>query len=214
MPALLLLLMPTVGFPQTPQPRAMLTVKGYTGQAPVIRINGKSYVDIESLARLTNGTLSFQGTQITLTIAGATATAAPAPPDPPAKLSRDFLQAVIGALSVIEEWRTGLVNAIQNNGPLTPEWADGFLRTAENKVSLASTTVATEPDRTLLPLLRTELTNMQALTDRYLALHKSQTFVAPDSLDNDPVNQQVRNCARGLAAVTASGQFQDVASCH
>ena len=79
---------------------------------------------------------------------------------------------------------------------------------------LASTTVTTEPDRNLLLLLRSEFNRMQALSDRYVAMHKSQTFVSPDSLDSDPLNQQLQNCAHGLASLTAGGQFVDVASCH
>jgi hypothetical protein len=45
-------------------------------------------------------------------------------------------------------------------------------------------------------------------------MHNTQTFVSPDSLDSDPLNQQIQNCAHGVASLTASGQFVDVASCH
>ena len=36
-------------FPQVPQQKTTLTVEGYPGRAPVIQLNGKSYVEIESL---------------------------------------------------------------------------------------------------------------------------------------------------------------------
>ena len=32
---------------------------GYTGQVPVRQIHGKNHVEVEALARLTNGSLSF-----------------------------------------------------------------------------------------------------------------------------------------------------------
>ena len=210
----LLLLTPLLGFPQAPQTKAAVTtliVKGYSGQAPVIQANGKSYVEIESLARLTNGTLSFQANQITLSFPASGAVPAPPQAD---RLSKEFLRAVIEEMSVIGEWRTGLVNAVQGNNPLSQDWADSYRRNADSKLSLASTTVTTEPDKNLLLLLRTEFNNMQALSDRYVDLRKSQTFVSPDSLDSDPLNRQIQNCAHGLASMTTGGQFVDVAACH
>lgn len=53
-----------------PQQR-ILVIDGHTGQAPVIEANGKSCVEIEALASLTNGSLSFSGNQITLTLHGS-----------------------------------------------------------------------------------------------------------------------------------------------
>ena len=214
----LFLLAPTLGRPQASQtkpgaaPITTLTVKGYSGQAPVIQANGKSYVEIESLARLTNGTLSFQGNQITLALpAPGGGVAASTPAD---RLSKEFLRAVIEEMSAIGDWRTGLVSAVQSGNPITQEWADIHRRNANSRLSLASTAVTAEADRNFLALLRGEFNSIQALSDRYVALHKSQTFVPPDSLDSDPLNQQIQNCAQGLAALTASGQFVDVAFCH
>lgn len=43
-------------------------MNGQPGRAPVIQLHGRSYVDVEALARLTNGSLSFKGDQITLTL--------------------------------------------------------------------------------------------------------------------------------------------------
>jgi hypothetical protein len=39
-------------------------------------------------------------------------------------------------------------------------------------------------------------------------------LTSPESLDNDPLNQQILDCARGLASLAAGGQFQDVSACH
>jgi hypothetical protein len=91
---------------------------------------------------------------------------------------------------------------------------EGHRRNADSKLAVASTTVVTEPDRNLLLLLKNEFSNLQQLTVQYLAMRKSLTYIAPDSLDNDLLNQKIQNCAQGLASMTASGQFQDVATCH
>jgi hypothetical protein len=212
----LIMLTPMLGLAQPAQPKVTattLTVKGYSGQAPVIQVNGKTYVEIEALARLTNGTLSFQGNQTTLS-PGSGATAAAAQTERRPGVSKEFLKAVIEEMSVIGEWRTGLVNAVENTNPLTQDWADGYRRNADSKLALASTAVATDPDRSLLVLVRSEFNNMQALSEKYVVLRKNQTFVSPDSLDNDPLNQQIQNCGHGLASQTAGGPFVDVAACH
>jgi len=63
-------------------------------------------------------------------------------------------------------------------------------------------------------LVNNEFANMQQLTGRYLALHQSLSYVPPDSLDNDPLNENILSCARSLASLAAGSQFQDVAVCH
>jgi hypothetical protein len=55
---------------------------------------------------------------------------------------------------------------------------------------------------------------MQTLSNKILGLSKSMEFIAPDTLSNDPLDQRILNCAHSLAAMAASGQFQDDGSCH
>ena len=77
---IVLFCVPIVGVAQTAAPRVgTLAVAGHAGQVPVVQINGKTYVDVESLARLTGGSLSFQANQTTLTLPSAPASAPPAP---------------------------------------------------------------------------------------------------------------------------------------
>jgi len=212
-PALLLLL-PALGLSQTPQQKTTLTVDGYPGRAPVIQVNGKSYVEIESLARLTSGSVTFQTNQITLRFPPSVANAAAAQTEQAAKLSKGFLQAGIEEMTVIDEWRTAIVKGVKNNNPVTEDVFDGYRRNVDGKMAVASTTVVTDADRNVLSFLKNEFGNTQKLSDRYLAMRKSLTFISPDSLDNDSLNQQIQNCAQGLASLTASGQFQDIATCH
>jgi hypothetical protein len=65
-------------FPQA-HPNGTLVVSGQPGQTPVLQINGRSYVDITALARLINGSLSFKGNQVTLTLPGSSGDATPPP---------------------------------------------------------------------------------------------------------------------------------------
>jgi hypothetical protein len=206
---------PGLGFAQTTPPtKTLLSVEGYAGQVPVVQINGKSYVEIDALARATNGTVSFQPNHITLALPAPGAVSVPGQADPTPKLSKEFLRAVIDEMSLLAEWRSGIANAIQSNGQITEQWAEGYKRTAGTRLELASTRAATEPDKSLLSLLRTESNNIHALSDKYVALRKSQSFVDQDAVENDSLNQQIETCARGLSAVAASGQFVDVIACH
>ncbi len=214
------LLVPISGMSQSRSQSVSLKVNGSSGEARAIQINGKSYVDIESLARITNGTLSFHGNQIVLTLppasAGAPAASPAASATQPVKpeFSKEFLRAAIEAMSVIREWRIAIVNAVQNNQPVSDDWVSGYRRTAESKLSLVSVAVNTESDRKVLPLLQSEFDNMKTLSDKYLALHNSASYTPPNSFDNDRQDQQILSCARALAAMAASGQFQDNSPCY
>ena len=87
-----------------PQQTRTLAIDGHPGQIPVIETDGKSCVEIEALARLTNGSLSFSGNnQITLALHGA-----PASQPESQGFSKGFLSAGIEAMSEIREWRSAL----------------------------------------------------------------------------------------------------------
>ena len=214
---LVLLLAPESTFSQAPTPIGSLTVSGHPGQAPVVQVDGKSYVEVESLARLTNSTIGFQGNQITLTLAAPSPAPVATPPArPPVRtgFSRDFLRAGIEEMTVIREWRIAIVNAVQNNYPISEDWVSGYRRTADSKLQLASAAASTDSDRSGAALLGNEFTNMQKLSDKYLNLHKNMTYISTNSFDNDQLDQQVLECSRGLASLAANSQFEDVPTCH
>ncbi|HEY4934628.1 MAG TPA: neuromedin U [Terriglobales bacterium] len=54
-----------------PQQNLTLIVAGQPGQIPIVEMNGKSYVDIDALARLTNSSVSLKGNQVILTPLGS-----------------------------------------------------------------------------------------------------------------------------------------------
>jgi hypothetical protein len=196
-----------------------LSVDGHPGNAPVVQINGRSYVEVESLARIISGSLAFQPNSITLVLPLAapadTADTPPPPPPPKPGFSKDFLRAGIEAMSVIREWRSAIVNAVQTGNPVTEEWVSNYRRTADAKVALAATAVSSDSDHQGLPLLQNEYTNMQKLSDSFLALNQSHSYTPTNSFENNPLDDQILACARGLASLaTAGGQFEDVPSCH
>src|SRR6266853_6968816 len=72
----------------TPNKNKILVVNGKSAGPAVRQIDGRSYVDIETLAQVTNGVFTVERHRIVLTIpvsdSGATASAAPASAAPPA----------------------------------------------------------------------------------------------------------------------------------
>jgi hypothetical protein len=212
-------LVPTMMFSamaQTGQSTGTLSISGQQETAPLVRMNGKSYVDIESLARLTHGSVRFQGNQIILTLPQMAGTPAPAEAQKPKtpQLSGAFLAAEIEALTAIREWRVSLVNAVQNNYPVTENWMGGLRRAADTKLELAVAAASTDPDHQALDLLRNEYTNMQQESDQFLTTHAKVNYISPDSFENNALDTKILTCERALASMAASTQFQDAPSCH
>jgi hypothetical protein len=65
-----------------------------------------------------------------------------------------------------------------------------------------------------MPFLTSEFNNMRALTDKYLQMTKSMTYIDPNFLDTDPLDQKIRTCARSLASMATANQFIDDGSCQ
>jgi len=66
------------------QQNLTLIVTGQPGQAPIVQMNGKSYVDIDALARLTNSSVSIKGNKVILTPLGSAPSTLPADHEPSA----------------------------------------------------------------------------------------------------------------------------------
>jgi hypothetical protein len=209
-----LLALPVTGNSQTPPKSTALTISGHSGEAPLLQINGKSYVEVEALARLTQGTLSFNVNRTILTIPPATEGAKASAPQPKLGFSRAFIQAGIEELSLIREWQIAVVNAVQSNTPLTEDWVNDHRSLTEKNLALASASASTDDDRSGYPLLAAEFSNMQKLSDRYLTMRSQIKFISPDLFDSDPLEKQILSCARGFASMTASHEFQDEPACH
>jgi hypothetical protein len=60
---------------QAVQKSRMLVVNGQSGQVSVLQMNGRSFIDLEALAQLANGTLGFRGDQIVLNLPASAANA-------------------------------------------------------------------------------------------------------------------------------------------
>jgi len=201
---------------QAGQQNGTLLISGHTGQVPVVQINGRSYVDIEALARLANGTLRFGGNQIILTLPDSAGDSPSAPPEAAANpgFSKEFMKAGIEEMTVIREWRSTLINAVQNGFPLTDDIVARFRGQAVASDALTSAAASTDSDQNAYQLVSKVLDKTQKLSDKVLAARKNLNYISADTLKNDPLFQQILNCTHSLSSMAASGQFQDDGSCR
>lgn len=89
-------LMPNLLGSPAAQENRYLIVNGQSSQVAVLQINGRSYADLEALARAVNGSLAFNGDQIALALP-ASATSPPSASSPDTSrsepgLSKAFLK--------------------------------------------------------------------------------------------------------------------------
>jgi hypothetical protein len=204
--------MPNLLVSPTADENRYLTVNGQPSQVVVLQINGRSYAELEALARAVHGSIAFSGNQIALTLSSSAVSPAASPTAP--GLSRDFLKAGIEAMSNVREWHSALANAIRNQYPIGENWLAAFRDQAATSLRLASVAVSTDSDRSALLLLTHEFNNMKQLSDKYVAKRQSASYIAPDSLQDDDLEKKIVTCGHALAAMVASSQFQDDGSCQ
>ena len=212
------LVLPAYGLSQGVQQTKTLIVRGSSEEAPVIEMNGRAYVELETLTRLIKGSLSFEENRIVLALPSVSENSpimmSLTNSSATVEFSKEFLKSGIEEMAVIREWRSAVTNALQRGYPVTEEWVEGFRAQAQEAFLLASLDASTESDRSVIPLLENELHNMEKLSRKFIEANKSMTYLFPDVLQNDPLDQRILNCAHLLAAMAASGEFTDDGSCR
>jgi hypothetical protein len=198
------------------QETSALLIEGPQGQTGVIQVQGKNYVEVDELARITGGSLRFARNQIILSLPGSDtpAQAVQSAPQPAAGLSKPFLTAGIETMREILEWHAALKNAIERGYPLSDTWFGNYRRQIRSSLASTQAAVSTDLDQKAFPLLTNEFNTMNALTDKYLKITVSRDYLAPNSLNSDPLNQKLLTCWQSLASIASSNQFVDDGSCQ
>jgi len=209
-----------VGLAQAAQQGTVLVLNGYTGTVPVMQLNGKNYVNVEALARATNGSMSFNGNQIVLTLpaAGSGGGAAASQQAAPAAsqntgFSKEFLTAAIEEMSTLREWHSALASAIANGFPVTGELVAPYQAQAATNLGLMQVAVSTQSDQGAAQLISNAYQKMKQLSDKYVAKRANLEFVGPNALKNDPLDQSLIACGKSLRSMAGSGQFVDDGTC-
>ena len=207
---------------QTQVPRETFSLEGYQGQATVIRNHGHVFVDVQDLARITKGSLSFEDDRIILNLAPGDASEQARDTAPMSGFSPAFRRAAIEAMASIREWGGMLQVIVENGYPVGKAMAGNTIRAyqgrAADSVALASAAASTEDDHRGLELLRNEFNNVQAWADSFLdarnSLSAADLSTSEHPLRDDEDAQKIIHCGQFLAQMFAGGAFEDDATCH
>lgn len=209
--------------------RQTLIINGQSTQVALIQVNGHPYADLEALAKAVNGSLSSSGNMFALSFSGSSgnnpslaaspgaaaqpvvAQAAAAAPNQ--GFSKQFLDAGIEQMSTLREWHAALASALQNGIPLSTSLLAPYKAQAATNLRLAEVAAVTPADHSAVQLLNNEFRNMGELSDKYINRRADLTYISPDALSNDDLNQRIVACGRSLRSMAASGQFVDDGSC-
>jgi hypothetical protein len=205
-----------IGAQVKPQRKAFV-INGQSGDATVVQVNGREYIDIEALVRITNGSMGFRNGNTALTLPASAAEGTSSSPDPN-HLSRDFMKVGIEEIALLREWASPLAAAIQNGFPVSESWVSGYREKAASGLKLASVAASTAADQSAFALLSSEFELVQQWSNKLVearkAMNTAKYSISPDALRNEPLSQQIITCAQFLGTMLTSSTFQDDASCH
>lgn len=217
-----ILLMAVIAIAQSQPENFVLFVQGYTGQANVIRSQGHLLVDVQELARITDGSLRFEKGRIILTLAPRNESEPTSKSSGKPGFSPGFTRAAIEAMASIREWGGMLQVVVENGYPVGKAMAGNSIRAYEGRaadsVALASSVASTDSDFRGLELLRNEFNNVQAWAESFVNARSEMRAVnlttSEHPLENDDEAQKMIHCGQFLAQMFAGGTFQDDPACH
>ena len=207
---------------QTQRRGETLSIQDFPGQADVIRLQGRALVDVQDLARITKGSLSFQGNRIILTLSRHDTSEQAVDDAGKAGFSPAFRRAAIEAMASIREWGGMLQVIVQNGYPVGKAMAGSTIRAyqgrAADSIALAAAAASTDSDHRGVELLTNEFNNLQAWAESFIDDRNSMRAVnlttSEHPLSNDPSAQKLISCGQFLAQMFAGGTFEDDAACH
>ncbi|HWY71874.1 MAG TPA: hypothetical protein VNX88_24620 [Terriglobales bacterium] len=195
-----------------------LVINGQSGKAVIYRINNQSFIDLESLARIGNGSVSFHGDQIILTLPSSAAAAVPDSTLPHEGMTRPFMSSAVQDLALIKDWHTKLAYAIQRGIPGDGSRIVVLHDRAAEGLRLASVDASSHSDRQALQLLTNNFNQVdqwkRKLVDARKSMSSANYSLTPDALEKDSEYQKIVSCNQFLGTMLTGGQYQDNASCH
>jgi hypothetical protein len=195
-------------------PTKTLIVNGNTVDAGVVQIEGRSYVDIEGLAKGIGGSVTFEGNQVSLTIP----TPSPSPaPQTQEGMSKEFQKIAVFTLAEMREWKGAIGSVVSSGLPVAGTWSQDYHDRIEADLMQAALAASTDPDRQALQLLQHEFELLTDWANMVLgerqALNAART-IDPNSLQNDQSLAKISKCGQFLSSMIVSGTFSDDSSCH
>ncbi len=211
-----------IALAQSEHMQRKLVINGQSGNAIIYRIDGKSFVEVEALVRIANGSMTFQGDTIILTFPGpqeATVSAAvPQAKQDDSALSAEFMKASIASLAAIKQWINTLSYAAQQGVPGDGRRIVVLQDRATETLLQAKAQATSDADQNALQLLTNNYNTLKAWSDKLIGERRTMDTgkysLSADLIDRDETYQKIGACTKFLAAILSSGHFQDDRSCH
>lgn len=198
-----------------------LVINGHRGDAIIYQIDGKSFVDLETLVRVANGSMSFQNEQIVLTLPTASEGTPSAPDNLHAAspgLSPDFMREAVQTLATMKDWTNTLAYAASKGVPGDGSRLVVFHDRAGEALRLSKVAASSSADQSALLLLTNEFNSVSTWNDKLIHERKSMDTgkysMSENALSTDQNYQKIIACGKFLGIMIPSGQFQDDYSCH
>jgi hypothetical protein len=196
-------------------PERTLVVNGTAISGKVVQIEGRSYVNLETLAQITRASVSEEPDKVVLTIPSPSSAA----PPPPVKsgLSKGFEAAAIAALADMREWKGAIAAIISYGMPVVGSWPSDYRDRVEEAVGRAKIAASTTEDQDAVQLLHNEFTKLKDWAAGVVSTRQSlnaSRSVDPNALENDRALANIVDCGRFLNGMIVSGTFSDNTSCH
>jgi hypothetical protein len=191
-----------------------LIVNGNAVDAGVVQVQGRSYVDIEGLAKGIGGSVTFEGNEVSLTIP----TSSPSPAQQTQEgMSKEFQKIAVFTLAEMREWKGAIGSVVSSGLPVAGTWSQDYHDRIEADLMQAALAASADPDRQALQLLQHEFELLTDWANTVLgerqALNAART-IDPNSLQNDQSLAKITKCGRFLSSMIVSGVFSDDSSCY
>jgi hypothetical protein len=189
----------------------------------VVQMGGHAYVDVETVAQFTNGSLTLERNRVVLTFPASGTSAAPSagpatlPPAPPPGLSRNFASLAIGELAEMREWRGAVGTILAYGVPVAGTWPQDYHDRVEANLEQVGVAVSTAADQDAMQLLRNQFSNVARWANDVVTTRQSlnaTNTVGPNTVQGDQTLARISNCSRFLNSMLVSGMFSDDQSCH
>jgi hypothetical protein len=203
-------------------PDRALIVNGKSA-GKVVQMGGHAYVDLETVAQFTNGSVTLEPNQVVLTFPAAESSPAPSPEapssqaPPPPGLSRDFASQAIAALAEMREWRGAIGTILTFGQQVVGTWPQDYHDRVEADLGQVAVAASTDADQKALQLLQNEFSNLAQWAGNVVATRQSlnaTNTVRPDVMQTDLILTKISDCSRFLNSMLVSGVFADNQSCH
>jgi hypothetical protein len=191
----------------------------------VVQMDGRSYVDVETLAQATNGSVTIEPNRVLLNLPAPEGAAAPGGENqptagetpPPEGLSREFARQAIGLLAEMREWRGAVGTILMYNVPVVGTWPQDYRDRVRASLDQVSVTAMTPDDEAALSLLQSQFSRLSDWADNVVTTRDNldaTNSVRPDALGNDPALAKISSCSGFLSSMLVSGKFENSTSCN